>query len=339
MNINHFLRLSPQQVAEMTLHDAAELFISSKSNPNTRTAYRNSLKFFLEAVGHVRGGPRRVKDVTPTHIQVYVNGLHSRETMTAPHAQKKNGGDRLSPATIRKDIRAIKTLFNFLVKLHVIEFSPAANVPLPAAPKRVSPEKIATNEEVEQLVRVAYGHTLYYAILMFMLHTGCRAGGAASLLDENVRLDAGEAVVNEKNGLRTVWFGEDCAKAMHRWQHQRPEVRHGHFFFVGRRPHQPYKSASISNIIENLARKAGIERPLHSHHLRHWRAVNIYEESGGRSDIAAAAIGDTVRVFEESYLHTPEEDVKSAVQRSGFRTSRRAQKTNIIRFDNMRDAK
>lgn len=316
MHKKDFLALSPNEIKNLSLAACRDLFINSRPNKATRTTYRSSLDPFVDMFANQRDQPRPAREITSAQVQFYVNDLYERQRK--PGGNQKAASGKLSPYTIRKDVKVIKLFFNDLVRWNILETSPASNLPLPRISNIDLDARMATAEEVDLIIRVAFGDKLKYAVVLFFVDTGCRAGEVANLQLADLDIANNSAIVTGKGKTRTAFFGEECATALKQWLAVRPPTNHQHVFCNGKVPYQPFQTKSISKVIWRLARKAGIKRSLHAHSIRHYRATHLIQ-NGVDVKTAADAIGDTVEVFIKHYVHTNTDAVKAAVKATAYR--------------------
>ena len=314
----------------MKLVDALDIYLR-KYKPKTRLNYEGILRPLVDWLGSTRD----VERVTAIELQEWVNKMTSQEILFEDHPKRPAATGQLSAHTIHGRIKTIRAFFNWLVKMDVLTpgQNPVRNISQKTLPKKVSNERIATDEEVHLITMATFGHVRDHAIVLLMCDTGCRAMEIAGLTLDKLNLGELSAEVLGKGSVRRdVFFGVDAADAIRRWLVERPDCPHDYVFSANRAPYAALTSRAVSDMIERAAIRAGIERPIHSHHLRHWRATNLIQQ---QVDIptAAAALGDSIPVFEAHYLHTTRERIQNAVRRTAYQTKLQSQPTNIVRLD------
>lgn len=314
----------------MQLQVALELFLRHYTNAKTR--YNNE-RLLLPLIQWL-GTTRDVDRVTPIEIHEWIAQIHEQPRRFENHHRHPTEEGGLSPYTIHGRIKSIQTFFNWLVKMEVIDAAknPVRNVEQKPLPSYVPEHRIATDEEIELITRVLFGHPRNYAMFLFMRDTGCRAMEVAGLTLNKLSLDHYCAEVLGKGSVwRESYFGEDCAVALRGWLKRRPQSPHVYVFCATRSPYAALTPTAVSDMVERAALKAGIERPIHSHHIRHWRATNLVRQ---QVDIptAAAAIGDTIEVFQAHYLHTSRDRVQEAVKRTAYKSRQKTAQSipNVI---------
>lgn len=255
----------------MRLHEAVDLFIRDYPNQHTQRAYEGVLTPMLRMFGP----DRNVTRVCPVELLEYSHYLHSDER-------------GLSPASIHKHIKTIKTFFRWMHRLELIPTNPAQNLRQKRLPKAVEKSKAMTDAELEKLLDYFKYHPRSYAIALFLADTGCRAGGVANLKIQDLDLDHCRAVVLEKgNKKRPVVFGEPSRAAMAAWLLQRPRCDDCDYVFV--HDGLPLSAAAISQIIRRGCIRVGI-RSLGSHSLRHRKGHQL-ADAGVAPTVAATALG------------------------------------------------
>ena len=116
------------------------------------------------------------------------------------------------------------------------------------------------------------------ALLLFLLSSGARREGVATLTVDRLNLAKLQATVIEKgNKPRVVAFDQLTAQALYHWL----EARQWHeFVFYNLRRGTPLTGSGIRQIIRKLAAKHGIEGANNPHGWRHLFA-ELYHQSGG----------------------------------------------------------
>lgn len=294
---------------KVKLDAALQLFLNEYEKASTRRAYAQTLQPLIAAIG-----PRR--DLS----------LISRADI---HSYVADFPDDYSPATRQKHIKNIKTFFNFLVRLDELQHSPASTLKQKRLRGQVKQSAAATDDEVEKMLKVAYGDARNYALIQFLADTGCRIGGASMLRVKDLDLDNLTCTVIEKGDkMRPAWYGSDTAHALRLWLIQKPP---GEFVFCkwdGSRMTPP----ALAQVIRRTSRKAGI-RSLGPHSLRHRKGHQL-ADAGVAPTIAAQALGHSdVKITLEYYYPHDYERAEQAI-RSTHEPPREPQK--IVKFPKVR---
>ena len=117
------------------------------------------------------------------------------------------------------------------------------------------------------------------AVLTLLWRSGLRIAEALALRPADINLSAGTArVLKGKNGKsRTVALDTLTCSALEAWLAVRPPGQ-GPVFCPVSKPGQPLKSNHVRNRLRRLAARAGIEKRVHPHSLRHSYAVELDAE-------------------------------------------------------------
>lgn len=264
----------------MKLEKAVRLFLSQYSNEGTRRAYADVLRLLIESVG----GQTSVQTITPAELLGYGVTLSQRS---------------YADATKMKHIKSIKTFFNWLVEMEIIERSPAKKLRFQRPPRRISREKAMTDEELQKILDFVKWKPRDYALILFLADTGCRAAGAATLRTRDLDIKGRCAIVCEKfDKERKVFFGDECARALSLWL-----LKKGKGEYVFSRGAKPIKPDNVSLVVRRACARVAI-RSLGSHSLRH-RKGHQFADARIAPSIAATALGhENVTITLEYYYPT-----------------------------------
>jgi len=208
----------------------------------------------------------------------------------------------LSPFTIKTRVRAMKRLFNFLEAERDIEKNPAERIKTPN-PKHGEPKGIQWDDFVALLKTTAAGGVLDLrdrAIMLFLLDTGCRAGGLAGLKVGDIDLERRRAMVTEKGDkTRVVFFQEQTARVVAEWLEVRPGDRGAWLFVSYKGKYEQLTVSGVYHMLKGRGASAGCSGPVNTHAFRHGFA-RFYLMSGGDLGTLADILGhSTVAVTKE----------------------------------------
>lgn len=150
--------------------------------------------------------------------------------------------------------------------------------------RRLPPEVLA-DAEVCALMRACGSHAptglRNRALIALLYRTGLRISEALSLYPKD--MDLGDGVIRVLNGKggrsRTVGLDPGAAAIIERWVGARERLGHN-----GRHPMfctvhgQPMADAYVRVMLKRLAARAGIEKRVHAHGLRHTHAAQLRAE-------------------------------------------------------------
>lgn len=300
----------------MILKRALKLFLDDYQNPGTKHAYLYALRPMSDFIGP----SRPLESIKPEHLVEYSHILQSRP---------------IAPATVRKNVKAIKTFFNWCIRLNLITDSPATAIKARRLSNKVPKSRAMTDTELESILEVAR-HKFYkrdYALVLFVADSGCRVGGAAGLRVEDLDFEVYTALVTEKGDkTRPVAFGADCANALREWLLQRPAVAG---IYVFSRTENPVAAANLSQAIRRLCLKAGI-RSLGSHSLRH-RKGHQFADAKVAPSIAATALGHSdVTITLQHYYPRDWDRALAEIRKLSHKSRKPAASETIIELPNRR---
>ncbi len=142
------------------------------------------------------------------------------------------------------------------------------------------------------------------ALIAVLWRCGLRISEALSLELRDVDLDAGTVRVRHGKGdrSRTVGLDEQTAALLARWLDRRKKLGAGarapiFCTLQGGRLDSSY----VRRLLPRLARKAGIERRVHAHGLRHTYAAELARE-GTAINVIRDALGHTSLAVTDRYL-------------------------------------
>ena len=167
--------------------------------------------------------------------------------------------------------------------------------------RKFPPDPLTPREVLALIDACAHGKagTRNRALITLLWRTGLRVGEALALYPRDVDLDRGAVIVLHGKGDRSRTVGIDAAAValLRPWLEERKRLglsTRVPLFCVISRPSvgQPMHAAYVRNLLKELAAKAGIERRVHPHGLRHTHA---FELAGERVDL---------RVIREQLGHT-----------------------------------
>ncbi len=256
--------------------------------PRSCTAYRSDLRRFLAFAGRRgrTGGPGQVDHA---FLAEYAGHLHRRG---------------LSPASIRRAQSALRAYFAFLEAEGVIETDPSDRMERPVA-GRPLPEFLSREEAARLVEAVDPDSPMLWrdrAALELLYATGMRVSELTGmqLTDleleleaepaggrEAVRRDAAALVRGKGGRERIVPMGAAAAEAMRRYLNAvRPALVRGGGaggVFLNHRG-TPLSRMTVWTIVKRAAARAGIQRSISPHTLRHSFATHLLE---GGADLVA----------------------------------------------------
>ena len=196
----------------------------------------------------------------------------------------------LAATSIRRAQSAIRTYFSFLLAEGVLASDPTDRLDSPRV-DRTLPEFLSREEVGRVLESPDPTHRLYWrdrAILEFLYATGVRVSELGDLRIASVDLEEGFATVFGKGSKeRLVPVGGPALRSLERYLREvRPALDRGkgdgHVFLNARGT--PIRRESIWSLVRTAAKRAGVNRKVSPHTIRHTYATHLVE---GGADLAA----------------------------------------------------
>lgn len=239
-------------------------------------------------------------------LRRFVAHLQERRERYENHPTRNRLDGGLSPHYIRSHVRAVKRFFSWLVNegLVSVESNPAARLKLPKVP-RGAPRGVEM-PDVERLLKAARAEPREYAILLFLVDTGCRAGEVCGLELADLDLERGTAFVRGKGQKeRVVGLLTPTLKAVKEWLLVRPEGK-GERVFVGKRG--GLSPSGLSQLLRQLKREAGVRGRCNPHSFRHALAREWLDADGDLASLSEFLGHSDIKTTKDFYaLYTSKE--------------------------------
>ena len=275
-----------QRDMESWLHRFLDHLVHERRlSPHTSGNYRRDLE---RAIGwSERLGIHSWPELNQHHIRGYV-------------AERHRGG--AAGKSLQRELSALRTLFNFLIREGEMEQNPAVDIRAPKVKR-----KLPATLDADQLGRLLDGTTddpleiRDLAMMELLYSSGLRLAELVSIdlgdIDAN---DGSLEVVGKGAKTRRVPVGRKAIDAIGRWLALRPGLAGigERALFVSRRGKR-LQPRSIQLRLKQWALRQGAPRNVHPHLLRHSFASHILESSGdlravqellGHADISTTQI-------------------------------------------------
>ncbi len=177
-----------------------------------------------------------------------------------------------------------------------------------ATESRKRPPEVLSEVEVRALIRACSNRAptgiRNRALIAVMWRCGLRISEALALEPRDVDLEAGTVRVRHGKGDRSRTVGLDSATAaiVARWMDRRRSLGHN-----GRRrlfctlDGSPVDQSYVRHLLRRLATKAGVERRVHPHALRHTYSAELARE-GTPMNVLRDALGHSSLATTDRYL-------------------------------------
>lgn len=250
---------------------------------------------------------KRIEGFSPQTLKAYKlqSGLLIRffndvqlDTITTDQLKTylAKSSESLKPASLAHRIRFMKSLFRWSHEEGHIPKNPATKIKEPKTGKRIP--KFLTEMEIEHL-REACCSPMEKALFEFMFSTGCRIGEVVTLDRGRINWSNRSAVIRGKGDKeREVYFNIRCEIWLKRYLDNRVD-RDPAIFVTERDPHR-MSIATMRYIIKRISNRAGINKDIHPHQLRHSYATHLLN-NGAPLDVIQSLLGheksETTRIY------------------------------------------
>ena len=256
-----------------------------KSSENTVASYRRDLIKFYRYFDEK--GITRIDDINETYITSYVLEM------------EKQG---MSVATVSRNIASIKSFYAYLMRERIVNDDPTENIKPPKIVKKV-PETL-TISEVNKLLDQPTNKTPKEirdkAMLELLYATGIRVTELVTLKLTDVNIKLGFIECHDGDRVRTVPVAEVAQRALSRYITEvRDDMSGGSDYLFFNCKGAPMTRQGFWKIIKNYAAKAGIDKDITPHMIRHSFAshmlgngadIKSVQEMLGHVDIATTQI-------------------------------------------------
>lgn len=180
-----------------------------------------------------------------------------------------------SDRTKAHTLTVLKTFFQWAVNEDYLEKNPCKNIK-PVKYQRKRPEHL-TDMELE-LLRNSCESERETAIIEFFYSTGCRVSEACDLQKSNVNLATGEVKLFGKGKKERIdYLNPKAVVSLKKYFLTRSDD--SDFVFVNtKKPYGQISTQSMRDIFDAIGKRAGIEKHVHPHLMRHTNATLALEK-------------------------------------------------------------
>ena len=300
------------QTADLDLTGATEAFCARLSaegrSPATIAAYRRDLALVARVADELAPGIVCRAVTAGLLDQVFSDGA----------VTESERGPR-SAASLHRMKAAVRAFFAWAVEAGVVEDNPARSIRMHRLPRKLP--VFLTTAEKKRLLKELKGRTDLSALrdramIEVLLGTGIRLGELAALDMDDIDLDAKHLRVRAKGNVPQVKFIKTDLRTLlrrylaERRRHGRPEME---ALFLSNRDGRLCQR-QIANRLAHWLRKAGIEKELTPHGLRHTFATHLY---GATNDLLVVqrALGHRDVSTTQIYTHLVDSQLEEALER------------------------
>jgi integrase/recombinase XerD len=295
---------------------------SGAAVPTVREAADPALQRFLDAVWLERGLSANTLAAYRADLTALARWLdeHDSALLKATRiellgfiAARVEGGSR--PRSTARQLSSFRRFFRFMMREGLIELDPTAQIAMPKIGRSLP--KSLTEAEVDSLLEAPtvsdpLGHR-DRTMLEVLYATGLRVSELVSLKHNQVNLNQGVMrVVGKGNRERLIPLGEEAVKWLQQFmQGPRAEIlleRQTDYLFPTRRGDRMTRQA-FWHIIKRYSKKAGVEKELSPHTLRHAFATHLLNH-GADLRVVQMLLGHSDLSTTQIYTHVARERLK-----------------------------
>ncbi len=291
---------TPDEIARQFFLERFDEFLSLEKGSSARTNEAYGRDLARLATWAVVKRVQSPGDLTPAHLREYVYHL-------------KDLG--LAPSSIRRGISAVRTWYRFLLAEGVVIKDPSEQLETPKK-WRVLPEVLSAVEVDRIIGAVSLDEALAFrdrAMLELAYAAGLRVSEWIGILSKDIVLDEMVVRVFGKGGKeRLVPIGRKAVGAIAMYVRElRPVLEkgagEGRLFLNARG--RPLTRMGAWKILRKYVEKAGIEKPVTPHTLRHSFATHLLE---GGADLRAVQemLGHADISTTQIYTHVDREHLR-----------------------------
>jgi integrase/recombinase XerD len=207
------------------------------------------------------------------------------------------------PATVKRKVSTIKSLFTFAERIGAIEKNPAKALQMPKVPDELAHKILPRADVLKLIAGAAMGRDRVLVTLLYS--AGLRASEASALTWGDCRQRTGKdgiiSVLGKGRKRRSIRLTPEVWREL---MSIRPQdaVFEDHVFQSESGWKRPLDRTSISHIVRAAAKAAGLEEKVSPHWLRHCHATHSLD-AGAPLPLISTTLGHTSLNTTSRYLH------------------------------------
>jgi Site-specific recombinase XerD len=263
------------------------IYLSNSGSDHTTDAYRRDIMRFITFIQ--QEGIKDFRSVDRYTINAYIVHLRSN-------------ANRISPATLARNISTLRSFYNFLDEVFDYQFNPFLAVKLPKVPKKI-PEFLFV-DEIDALLDSIDLSTEFglrnRCLIELMYACGLRVSEVANLKREDIYFANLVLRIHGKGSkVRMVPFYPTISNMLTKLLQSNTNSE-GYIFL--NRFGKPISTRGIQNILDTAASNAGLKMQVHPHMLRHSFATHLLD-NGADLRIVQELLGHESLTTTQIYTH------------------------------------
>ncbi|MFC1474899.1 tyrosine-type recombinase/integrase [bacterium] len=307
---------APETTNPLTLSKAIKRFETKlradRRSPHTVSSYLRDLgqmeRFFTNRLHHPEVGAVRLSGITSEALNKF---------LTSPAATCTPDGSARSEGTINKIKVSMKSFFNWLSDSGHLRPNPAAGIRIRHI-ERPAPDTLTDVEKKKLLkaIKNTRGKKAFrdFAIFSLFLNTGIRISELVHLDIDDVNLPERKITILVKGGhTDTRFLNARARRTLDAYLKKRRRMPvEPRALFVSNQERRISVRQVQRSLDEWLAR-AGIEKKITVHGLRHTFATNLLERTGNLA-LVQQSLGHRHIATTTIYAHVPSEELQNAME-------------------------
>ena len=265
------IRIKGRLTPEKTLAAFVDALVEDDASASTRDGYVQDVRGFFTWYGTVEARRSPIRSVRAADLGSYRNHLLDVE--------------RRKGTTVNRKLQALKRFYRFVLDAGWRKDDPTRKTKSMRTGKRLRPVELSKKEETALLRAASQSPrglgARNYALVQLMLQAGLRVSEVTrlKLADVTLRLRSGEVVVRDGKGhrQRVVPLNVAARRGLNRYLETRDELDEDAPLFASERGAQ-LSLRSIQHAVSVSAERAGVERAVGAHTLRHTFAARFIED-------------------------------------------------------------
>ena len=263
------------------------LYLNNSGSRHTTDAYRRDIIRFINFIK--AEGVTDFRDVDRYTINAYIVYLRSNE-------------NKISPATLARNISTLRSFYGFLDEVFDYKFNPFQAVKLPKIPKKI-PEFLFIDEVntlLESIDLEKDSGLRNRCLIELMYACGLRVSEVASLKEEDISFSNLVLRIKGKGSkVRIVPFYPEIGDMLQVLIQQNRNLD-GYVFL--NKFGKPITTRSIQTILDDAASNAGLKMRVHPHMLRHSFATHLLD-NGADLRMVQELLGHESLTTTQIYTH------------------------------------
>ncbi len=251
-------------------------------------------------IADLGGTTRLLEEISPRELQRY---------------QSKNWG-HLKRSTIAGYTAVLKTFFAWAVDKGYLEKSPADGLRRPPRAKDSAEPRAIPPEHLRQMLDYTRQTSVRnYAILMFLIATGCRVGGLLSVTLNDLDVAHYRASIRVKGGRSgKVFFGDKTRTALEAYLAWRPACGHDKLWVWDKQPYKPLQDGGVYAMIVDTCQRVHLPKEYFTHGTRHSVGIS-WTQAGVALGIVSTKLGHSNVGITHEFYAQPDEAFIAMVSR------------------------